>query len=175
MHISEHGDRWTRVEHIVSSGPFKMGEWLPRQRMTMVNPAYWESDKVTLDKVTAFPFDELNTALQVFRGGELEWMPGVPVDQVQELRSDPDYYAMPYLGTYFYRFNVTKEPFDKKEVRQALTLAIKREVITENITRAGERPVSYFTPPMGNYTPKGGLEYDRDRARAIGQSGLSKW
>ena len=166
--IEQHGERWTRPEHIVTSGPFHLVDWKPRQHLVMEKSnTYWESDKVTLKKITALPYDDMNTALQVFRKGDMEWMPGVPVDQVQELRNDPDYFAMPYLGIYFYRFNVTHPALKKKEVRQALSMAIQRSVITENITQAGERPVSYFCPPMGNYTPKGGLEYDRDKAREL--------
>ena len=72
---------------------------------------------------------------------------GRSVDQVQELRNDPDYFAMPYLGIYFYRLNVTHPVLKQKEVRQALSMAIQRSVITENITQAGERPVSYFAHP----------------------------
>lgn len=166
--IAEHGNRWTRPEHIVSSGPFVLSEWRPRQHIVFTrNPRYWDADFVKLERITAYPYDDSNTALQLFRSGSLEWMPGVPVDQVEELQHDPDYYAMPYLGIYFYRFNVTRPPLDDARVRRALTKAINRQVITDNITRAGEVPVSYWCPPMGDYQPQGGLEYNRDAAQAL--------
>ncbi|TVR42843.1 MAG: peptide ABC transporter substrate-binding protein [Planctomycetota bacterium] len=166
--IAERGQRWTRPENIVTSGPFTLSEWHPRRHLRMQrNPKYWDADQVILERITAFPYDDLNTALQVYRSGGMEWMPGVPVNQVEELRSHPDYYAMPYLGIYFYRFNVTRPPLDNPLVRRALTKAINRSVITESITRAGEKPVSYWCPPIGAYQPRGGLEYDRDAARAL--------
>ena len=166
--IAEHGERWTRPEHIVTSGPFQLSEWQPRQAVVMTkSPTYWEADKVTLGKITAYPFDDLNTALQVFQKGDLDWLSSVPVDQIQELRNDPDYYAMPYLGIYFYRFNVTHPALKEPKVRQALNMAIQRSVITGNITAAGESPATYFCPPMGDYKPKGGLNYDRDTARKL--------
>jgi oligopeptide transport system substrate-binding protein len=172
--IAEHGESWTRPEHIVGNGPFVLSEWSPRQQIVMEpNGTYWDADFVKLSRITAYPYDELNTALQKFRKDELDWMPGVPQEKIDELRADPDYFAMPYLGIYFYRFNTTKAPFDNVLVRKALTLAIDRRTITEDVTKAGQRPVSYFCPPMGDYKPAGGLDYDPQAAKkALADAGF---
>jgi len=53
----------------------------------------------------------------------------------------------PYLGTYYFTFNVTKPPFNDVRVRKALTLAIDREAIVKNITMAGELPATAYVPP----------------------------
>ena len=67
-------------------------------------------------------------------------------------RSGPDhqkdfkaeFHNEPYLGTYYYVINLTREPLGKvAAVREALTLAINRDVIVEQITRrrARSRPI----------------------------------
>jgi oligopeptide transport system substrate-binding protein len=59
----------------------------------------------------------------------------------------------PYAGVYFYTFNTTKRPFNDLRVRQALAMAINREVLVQRITLAGELPAYGFVPDgTANYT-----------------------
>src|SRR3546814_17010934 len=54
----------------------------------------------------------------------------------------------PYLGTYFYSFNVTAEPFkDNLALRKALAMAIDRDIITQKVTQGGEIPAYGWVPP----------------------------
>jgi oligopeptide transport system substrate-binding protein len=57
-----------------------------------------------------------------------------------------------YLGTYYYGFNVTRPPFkDQPQLRRALSLAIDREIITRDVTGAGELPAYGWVPPVNGY------------------------
>ena len=58
------------------------------------------------------------------------WLTTVPTPKIDEIKRLPEYYAMPYLGSYFYRFNTTKAPFDDARVRKAFSLSLNRESIT---------------------------------------------
>ena len=81
-----------------------------------------------------------------------------------------DFNPIPYLGTYFYRVNVTKPPLDNKLVRQALSLAMPRQAITENVTKAGQIPSYTLVPPgLAGYAGAAmahGASYEEDLARA---------
>ncbi len=166
--IREHGDRWTRPEHIVCNGPFQLQEWKPRQHIVLqANPRYWDADFVKLDRVTVFPYDELDTAYKLFKQGEIDWMNAVPLDRLDALKRDPDYYVAPYLGIYYIRVNVTEPPLDDIRVRRALAWSVNRQVVTKDILRAGEIPLAWFCPrDTAGYRPALQMPYDRDAARA---------
>jgi oligopeptide transport system substrate-binding protein len=84
------------------------------------------------------------------------------------LRHRTDCHIFDYLGTYFYRYNVTRKPFDDVRVRKALALAVDKERIVEKITRAGEKVASHLTPKgTPNYEPPEGLGYDPEQARRL--------
>jgi len=58
-------------------------------------------------------------------------------------------YSNPTLCTYYYNLNMGKygpEALKDKRVRQALSYAIDRDIIVENILQAGQFPAYTFTP-----------------------------
>jgi oligopeptide transport system substrate-binding protein len=92
----------------------------------------------------------------------------VPVELLDLLMKRPDFHSFDYLGSYFFRINVTRSPLNDPRVRKALALAIDKERITRRITRGGEKPASFLVPPgIPNYTPAQGLGYNPDEARAL--------
>jgi oligopeptide transport system substrate-binding protein len=166
--VAEHGDRWVRAEFIVGNGPFKVTEWLPNQHITLVkNEHYWDAATVKLTKVTVLPNPDLEAVYKLFRTGKCDWMDDVPIAKIDEAKQLPEYYVAPYLGSYFYRINVTKKPFDDPRVRKALALSIDRAQITKDLLKAGQVPATWFVPAMHGYTPPKGLAYDRAEARKL--------
>ena len=162
------GDRWVRPENIICNGPYRLSKWEPRQKIELVkNPYYWGAEFCKLDKITALPYDDLDTAYKLFLDGKIHWLPGIPLAKLDEIKRNPDYYVMPYLGTYFYRFNVTKPPFDDVRVRKAFSMAIDRKVITDHILKGGQQPATWFCPPVGGYKPVNGLAYDKEAAKKL--------
>ncbi len=59
----------------------------------------------------------------------------------------------PALELYYFGFNLTKPPFkNNPKLREALSLAIDRDIIVESITRRGEIPAYSWVPPgIDNY------------------------
>lgn len=174
--VEKFGDAWTRAENIVGNGAFKMTDWKVQDRIVLVrNPNYWDAANVSLEKVTAFPIEDRQTALNLFKQGRLDWsgQNGVPNSLVPSLKSDPSFRTHSAFTTYFYRFNTTKAPLDDKRVRQALVLAIDRKSIVEQVTRGGELASGFVVPVnTGTYKSPAGLptsDYRKDveRARAL--------
>ncbi|HEX6984020.1 MAG TPA: peptide ABC transporter substrate-binding protein, partial [Planctomycetaceae bacterium] len=168
--IEAHGRDWTKPGRIVSNGPFRLVEWVPQQTLVLEkNPTYRDADRVALDRVVFDPTEDVNTSLKQFAAGETDWVPGnLPASQVEVWRERPEWYAEPYLGTYFYRINVTRPPLDDPRVRKALALAVDREAITRYVTRAGEIPHTGFVPKhMPDYPGVEGLGFDPAAARRL--------
>ena len=116
------------------------------------NEQYWNRSMVRLTRIVSKPFDDLNTAYNEYMNGRMDWLPDVPQKRIDEVMKDPDYYAWPWLGTYFYRFNVTKKPFDDYRIRLALNLAVDKESLCVDTLKSGETPATGHVPSaMGEY------------------------
>jgi oligopeptide transport system substrate-binding protein len=154
--IEAHGEDWIRPENIVSNGPFVMTEWLLNRHVRFEkNPRYWDALNVALNVVDGYTGDNINANFNLYMSGVLDWVDssGVPLFVIPELMKRPDFHVAPYLNTYFYRFNVTRPPFDDARVRKAFFLAMNSRDITEYVMRAGQEPAHSMVPPgLPGYT-----------------------
>jgi oligopeptide transport system substrate-binding protein len=152
---------WTRPGNLVGSGPFLLKSWEPNQKIVVVrNPNYWDAAQVKLDAIEFYPTEDLPTEERMFRADQLDATFDLSPGKIDPYRRDhPDELRIdPWLGIYFYRFNVTRAPYNDVRVRRALALAIDREKLTKDIMRGGEIPayaVSY--PGNAGYTPRARL------------------
>src|SRR3546814_8060811 len=98
------------------------------------NEDFHDADQVKLDAVVYYPIEDHETELKRFRAGEIDETYDVSAQQIpwiQENMAD-QFRNDPYLGTHFYSFNVTAEPFtDNIALRKALAMAIDRDIITQ--------------------------------------------
>ncbi|HYE08401.1 MAG TPA: peptide ABC transporter substrate-binding protein [Planctomycetota bacterium] len=169
--VEEHGDRWERSGTMVSNGPFRLAEWTPRSRIVLErNPHYWDAAVVKLERITALPIQDNETAYRLYLDGQLNWMPKIPQLKLEEVRRHPDYYVATYFGTHFYRFNCASGPFageKGKLVRQAFWLALDRAQIANEVLRSGETATTAICPPIAGYAPPQGPLTNRERAREL--------
>ena len=167
--VEKHGDRWTRPENIVSNGPFVLDKWRPQDRIIMKkNPRYWDAKNVKLDGVAAFAITDQNAALRRYKTGELHWLSSLPLPLIPSLKSQPDYRKTPYLGTYFYRFNCTRKPFDDPLVRKAFNLALDKTELCTYTLHDQYQPATSFVPPMiPPYESPEGPAHDPKRAAEL--------
>jgi oligopeptide transport system substrate-binding protein len=167
--IEAHGKDWVKPGKIVSNGAFRLATWVPQKELVLEqNPQHWDAAAVKLQKALFIPTDDINTAFKQFLAGESDWIPTVPPAQIDAAKSRPEYYVTPYLGTYYFRFNVTKPPVNDLRVRKALSMAVDRELLTRYVTKAGEIPTSAFVPSgMRGYEGVKGLPFDVAGARKL--------
>jgi dipeptide transport system substrate-binding protein len=93
-----------------------------------------------------------------------------PAD-LAEMQKDPTFKVIsaPGLNVAFWAFNATKPPFDKKEVRQALSMAIDRDAIIKDVyLGAGERAKTLIPRTMWSYDDNiVDYPYDPEKAKAM--------
>lgn len=166
--VEKFGEHWTADKTHCSNGAFKLDKWQLREKVVLAkNPHYHGQSTVKLDAITFLSSDNVETAYWQFTTGAIHWLPSIPQTKLDEIIFDPDYYVTPYLGTYFYRFNVTRPPFDQVKVRQAFIHAINREILTGQVLRGGERPTTGFIPDMDGYQSRAGLAFDPQKAKQL--------
>lgn len=169
--VAAKGVPWTQPGRLVGNGPFILKEWVPNQRITVVrNPNYWDAARVRLDAVEFYPTENSSAEEAMFRTGQIDKTNELPLSKIDTYRKQyPEaLHIEPYLGIYFYRFNVTRPPLNDKRVRKALALAIDREAIVKSITRGGQTPayaVSY--PGVEGYSPRAHLEGGVEEAKRL--------
>ena len=173
--IEKHGGRWTFPPNLVSNGAYRLVEWRFRSRMVWEkNPHYWNADAVAIRRIELRSFEELNTALMAYETGAVHLAASVPALAVEPLREAQaagrrsDVIYGPNLGTYFYRFNCKKPPFDDARVRRALALAVERQPIIDRAARGGQMPAYVLMPPgIAGYRSPPGLTEDAAQARKL--------
>jgi len=139
---------WLRPGSLVTNGPFRLLERRSGDRIRLAkHHGYWDAGHVAFETLDALATEHLSTALNLYLTGEVAWIDQQPADLASRLSRREDFHSAPYLGTYFYRVNVSRPPFDDRRVRRALALAIDRRAIVEKVTRAGELPLYACVPP----------------------------
>ncbi|MDR0839346.1 MAG: peptide ABC transporter substrate-binding protein, partial [Oscillospiraceae bacterium] len=142
------GDQWTfEPSTYLGNGPYKMSAWEHNSYINLVkNENYYGYSELGPENIRFVLMDDANAMLTGFRGGELDFIEDMPVDEIPGLLDSGDLTVVPYIGTYYVSFQVQKAPFDNPLVREAFTLAIDRDNIVDNITRTGQLPASGYVP-----------------------------
>ncbi len=149
--VEKYGADWTKPENIVSNGAYVLTEHIPNERSVRErNPMYWDNDKTVIDKVVALVINDDNVALTRYFAGELD-KTDIPSGQYPKLSKEyPDQaISAPRLCSYYYNINLRDNaPAYLKDVRvrQALSLAVNRDIITEKVLAGGQFPAYTFTP-----------------------------
>lgn len=153
--VEAYGSAWIKPEHIVVNGPYILNARVPQTSIKLVkNPAYRRADQIRIDEVYYHPTRNLGTSLKRFRSGELDVILNFPPSQINWIKQNipQDLHVTPALGIYYLLINNKKAPFDDVRVREALSISIDREVITDKLLRTGVTPAySFATPQFANY------------------------
>ena len=148
--VEKHGNDWVKKENIVSNGPYVLNEWVPNTHVILdKNPTFYDASNVQIDRVIFYPDEDRAAVQKRFRAGEVDIVKDFASDQIDWLKANipEETHIAPYLGIYYYPINTSKPPFDDVRVRQALSMALNREAITDKVLKTGELPAYSFVPP----------------------------
>lgn len=155
--IEQYGAAFTRPGRLVSNGAYQLAEWRPQAYITLTrNPHYWDNAATKIDTVRYFPLPDQAAELARYRAGELDMTYTVPLEQLSWLR---EYYAeelsiAPWLGVFYFSLNTSRPPLDDARLRQALAIAVDRQVLTDAITAGGEQSAYGWVPPVNRHIPQ---------------------
>jgi oligopeptide transport system substrate-binding protein len=144
--------------HAAVNGPFLLTDWTPRASIKLSrNPRFHSVDAVRVESVEYFPIEEPAAELSRYRAGELDVTETIPAGRFGWLEENlaADLRVHPYLGTFWLGFNFNHPALGySPELRQALALAVNREILVRTVLGAGELPGWSVVPPgIGGYEP----------------------
>lgn len=140
-HIYEHEDinnsRFNR--HPIGTGPFKFVSWTPDEQIVLEAFDDYFDGRPYIDRYIYKVIPEDSMAFLALKRGELD-IKSLNPDQYKKQANTEEFlnrfnvyrYAPGSSYTYI-GYNLTKDKFKDKRVRQALTMAIDRQVIIDNI------------------------------------------
>jgi oligopeptide transport system substrate-binding protein len=143
----------------VTNGAFTPAEWAIGSHMRATrNTRYWNDAATKLDAVRYVHVADPTTELTRFRAGDLDVTYTVPPGEVARLeKALPGQLRIaPTVGVYYYGLALDLPPFrDARQLRQALAMAVDREVLANQVLGDGERPAYGWVPPgIAGYAPQ---------------------
>ncbi len=118
----------------MGTGPFRLAEWIPDTALTLErNPTYWDAG---LPKLAGIKFDivpESATRESGLSGGSYQMIPVVDAAIVASLTGTPGvrFEETQDLAYSLVGVNVSRPPFDKPAVREAVNMALDRAQIVQ--------------------------------------------
>ncbi|MBB4825357.1 ABC-type transport system substrate-binding protein [Sporosarcina luteola] len=119
----------------VGTGPFKFVDWKPNDTITIEKfDKYWQEGLPKLDKVVFKSVPDNSNRLNALIKGEIDLADGINPADGEKIESNEELQLVerPSMNVGYLGLTVTRPPFDKKEVRQALNYAINKEAIIDS-------------------------------------------
>jgi oligopeptide transport system substrate-binding protein len=144
------GDQFVKPGNMVSNGAFKLESHVPNDTLTVVkNDQYWDAKNVKLDKVIFYPIDDDSASVRRFEAKEMDLVYNFSADQIKRLRESygDQVHVSPTLATYYYTFDTREAPYSDVRVRTALSMAVDRDFLANEIYSGSQLPAYHLVPP----------------------------
>ncbi len=180
------GDRWTETGFNQSYGPWVMKEWIHDSYVTLVKNPFWTgTEDIPQPKVDEVVWNMLDipAAFAEYEAGNMD-VSNVPLADMDRAKTDPvlskELKIAPALSSYYYGFNTQASVVSDVRVRRALSLAVDRQSLIDNVTKSGQEPAHWFCrpglvacPTIENH-PDLGVKYDPEQAKSVLQEYLDE-
>lgn len=164
----------------VGVGPYKLKEWKTGEKITLERnpdynwgPAYAHEGPYYIQEIEFRFIAEESTAMAGLETGEIDYAK-VPADQLDQIANTGKFQIyeslVPGLSPYLL-LNNSKPPFDDLKVRQALNLAVDRDVLVSVVAQgkavAQYGPMSSSTFGYWSGIEELGYHFDQERAKTL--------
>lgn len=149
--LDKYGTEFVAPEHFVGNGAYVMKELVPQSHVLLVkNPNYWDAASVKVDNIRYVVTEDVHTEFKQYRAGEIQITWDVPTDSLDQIRKEfgDQLRIAPYAATDYISFNTQKPPLNDIRIRQALALALDRDVLVNKVARSADIPIESFVPPV---------------------------
>lgn len=174
--VVEADEAWTKSpETYVCNGPFYPVEFKTKERLVFKkNPNYIDADQVKIDTVEIVVIEAAETELAAYQNGEINVADNLSANAMAAYKDTDEYYAVDRIGMRYMDFNTEHEVLSNKLVRQAMAMAIDRQLLIDRILETTETPAFGYIPtaqpslsdPSKSYREVAGDMFTEDVAKA---------
>lgn len=156
----------------IGTGPYSLADLQPDNHLVLdAFDDYW-GGRPPVSRVTFRVIPEVSTRVAAVVSGEAHIATNIPPDQAATLEDadDVQVQTVPLANVHLLRYNVNYPPLDDQTLRQAMNLAIDRELLVETLwSGMAEVPRGHQFPEYGEmYNPDRPIPpYDPDQAREL--------
>ena len=187
--FNETGDVFgTSPETTLSNGAFVLDTYEPAATAFHLtkNPDYYDADRIKVPGLNYQVIQDSQQALMSYQAGDID-ITRISGDQVDQVMDDPSFSSSVSGFLWFVSPNVNSVPeLQNRNIRLAMTLAIDREAITNDVLKDGSMPTYTLVPQKFAYGPDGSdfaedqtefadvCSYNPDKALEYWQKGLAE-
>jgi oligopeptide transport system substrate-binding protein len=185
--VEARGERWIEPGFFQSYGPFTLKEWVHDDYISIAKNPFWPGTEAIpqprLDEVIFRILDE-PAQLAEYEAGNVDHVLAVSLSDLDRIKADlalsQELSIAPQLCTYYYGFNTKAPVVEDVRVRRALSMAVDRQSLIDNVTKGEQQPAQWFARPgvAGAPTlethPDLGIKHDPEAAKAELQSYLDE-
>ena len=145
----------TKPEYTISNGAYTMTKWVKGNKATFTkNDKYYDAKTVGTKNLEMYLVQDPKTAAQNFDNGKVDYatINSTLVDKYK----DKDTFTTFNEGYLFYlQVNVKNNTLANKNLRYALSYAINRKDLCENVLKDGSKEATGFVPSQLSISPAG--------------------
>jgi len=156
------------TDPLATSGPYKLAEWLPRERITLVLNELWTGPKPYFEEIRLYPIQDHTSAETAFDAGDLD-MTQIGVSSIPGREGGPNNLVVkPALAYTWLGMNTLNPKLSDVKVRRAIQQAINtEEVVVATFGEAVTPAYGVVPPPLLGARDKLLYPYDPAAAKAL--------
>ncbi|MBO0587906.1 ABC transporter substrate-binding protein [Sporosarcina sp. E16_8] len=156
----------------VGTGPFQFVEWKPNETITIEKfDDYWDEGLPKLQKIIFRSIPDNSARLNALMAGDIELADGINPSDGKSIEDNEklQLFERPSMNVGYLGLTVTRPPFDKKEVRQAINYAIDKQSIVDSFFEGRADVAKNPMPPSisGYNDDVEGYEYNPEKAKEL--------
>ncbi len=139
----------TGNHQIISNGAYHLSEWNIQEKIVLEKNRYYKDiSHVYFDRVNYWVTENQSSELKRFRAGELDITESIPDSQIHWIQQNlaNQLHVFPYLGSFFLGLNLSDMYLKNTQLRQALSMAINRDILTQKVLKTGQQPAYHIVP-----------------------------
>ena len=156
------GDKYGKsAKTILGNGAFTMTNWEPGSVAEFEkNDKYYDAKTVKIDKLVMKLVQDPKVAAQAFEAGETDFAP-INSDLVDKYKKDDSFKQINEGYLFYISVNFQNSDLANLNVRKAISLAINRKDLCENVFKDGSQVAGGFIP-SGLATSPDGVDFRKD-------------